>query len=78
MYFLWIHFALQTLAEGRPQMNVLRQKRKPPPIDASILATMQLVPKLGAVKARALLERFKSKLFWKECSGELRNKSIYI
>ena len=61
MYFLWIYSALQALAEGRPQTNVLRQKRKPPPIDAAILATMQLVPKLGAVKARALLDQFKSK-----------------
>ena len=46
--------------ENRPSVNQFRLKRRPPSIHASVLATVQLLPKLGEVKAKALLEQFHS------------------
>ncbi|XP_064640536.1 Fanconi anemia core complex-associated protein 24-like isoform X2 [Lineus longissimus] len=40
--------------------NPFRIKRKGPTIDSSLLATVQLIPGLGAVKAKLLLGKFKS------------------
>ncbi|XP_070574387.1 Fanconi anemia core complex-associated protein 24-like isoform X2 [Ptychodera flava] len=46
--------------ENKPSPNPFRTKRKVPPIDQAVLTTVQMIPKLGGVKARALLERFGS------------------
>lgn len=52
--------AQMVLEEQKPQANPFRIRRRPQSVDASLLATMQLVPKLGSVKAKALLRRFGS------------------
>ncbi|XP_071957774.1 Fanconi anemia core complex-associated protein 24-like [Antedon mediterranea] len=48
------------LEENKPFSNPFRIKRKSQPIDISVLSTMKLVPRLGAVKAKALLVEFGS------------------
>ncbi|XP_072013662.1 Fanconi anemia core complex-associated protein 24-like [Amphiura filiformis] len=44
----------------KPQSNPFRVMRRGQSVDASVQATVQLIPKLGAVKANALLQRFGS------------------
>ncbi|KAK2152530.1 hypothetical protein LSH36_326g05037 [Paralvinella palmiformis] len=46
--------------ENRPQTNQFRMKRKSQPPDGAIFATLQLIPRLGEIKARALLDKFHS------------------
>ena len=42
--------------------NPFCKKRKQKNLDECLLGTVQLIPKLGGIKARKLLEKFKSKL----------------
>ncbi|KAH3863475.1 Fanconi anemia core complex-associated protein 24-like [Dreissena polymorpha] len=48
------------LTESKMESNPFLKKRRPPNLDEALLTTVQSVPKLGAVKARKLLEHFKS------------------
>ncbi|XP_052789029.1 Fanconi anemia core complex-associated protein 24-like [Mya arenaria] len=48
------------LTESKLESNPFRKRRRPPNLDEMLLSTVQSIPKLGAVKARKLLERFKS------------------
>ena len=57
---LW---CIQMEVELHPYKNELRIKLKPSSTDESLVATLQLVPRLGETKVRALLERFQSKQF---------------
>ncbi|XP_063951008.1 Fanconi anemia core complex-associated protein 24-like [Lytechinus pictus] len=52
--------AQMVLEEQKPHANPFRLKRRPQSLDSSLLATVQLIPKLGSVKARALLHKFGS------------------
>ncbi|XP_077983503.1 Fanconi anemia core complex-associated protein 24-like [Glandiceps talaboti] len=46
--------------ENSATPNPFKVKRRAPPLDKTVLSTMQLVPKLGGVKVRALLDKFGS------------------
>ena len=50
----------QVHAEGK-QDNMFRRPAKQLNVDDSILATLQTVPRLGDIKARQLLAKFKSR-----------------
>lgn len=47
-------------AEGHKETNPFTKKKRPPPLDQALLATVKCTPKLGDVKARILLEKFGS------------------
>ena len=52
---------MQVDTENRQQGNPFRTRHKPTvSVDAAVLATVQTIPGLGGVKAKCLLERFKS------------------
>jgi len=46
--------------ENNPAHNVLHKSKKHKSVDASVLATVQCIPRLGEVKAKHLLEKFGS------------------
>ncbi|XP_033102156.1 Fanconi anemia core complex-associated protein 24-like isoform X2 [Anneissia japonica] len=48
------------LEESKPFSNPFRIKRKIQPIDGSVLSATKLIPRLGSVKAKALLIKFGS------------------
>ncbi|XP_071480485.1 Fanconi anemia core complex-associated protein 24-like [Diadema antillarum] len=52
--------ARMVLDEQKPHPNPFLRRRKPQSIDSSLLVTMQTIPKLGAVKAKRLLQKFGS------------------
>ena len=59
---------MQVHIENNPSSNQFRRRRKAPPIDVMMLATVQTIPKLGEVKAKLLLGKFKSeKYIWCVC-----------
>ncbi|XP_013385866.1 Fanconi anemia core complex-associated protein 24-like [Lingula anatina] len=47
------------VAEGKKSSNPFLSKALTSPLDSSVLNTAQLIPGLGDIKAKALLERFK-------------------
>ncbi|XP_076470300.1 Fanconi anemia core complex-associated protein 24-like [Babylonia areolata] len=47
-------------AEGKPDSNPFRRQPNSPNVDDAILTTLQTVPGLGSIKAKLLLQRFKS------------------
>ncbi len=52
---------MQVDTENRQQGNPFRTRHKPSvSVDAAVLASVQTIPGLGGVKAKCLLERFKS------------------
>ena len=53
----------QVHVENRTAANQFKIRWKGPVTDASVLATVQLIPKLGETKANALLQRFHSEYF---------------
>ena len=58
---LFFIFPKQVNLENKSQSNPFLKPVKRPPPDVAVLAVVQSIPRLGGVKARALLERFKSK-----------------
>ena len=50
----------QVNEEHKPQANPFLIKRRKHPIDVSVLATVQLIPNVGPVKAKQLLQTFGS------------------
>ncbi|XP_033102148.1 Fanconi anemia core complex-associated protein 24-like isoform X1 [Anneissia japonica] len=57
----WIRNRMgQVLEESKPFSNPFRIKRKIQPIDGSVLSATKLIPRLGSVKAKALLIKFGS------------------
>ena len=57
----------QVNVENRTSPNQFKIRWKGPVTDASVLATVQLIPKLGETKASALLQRFHSEYFVINC-----------
>jgi hypothetical protein len=54
----------QMEVELHPFKNDLRIKQKQPSAESALLTTLQTIPRLGETKARALVERFPSALFF--------------
>jgi len=53
----------QVKVESQPHSNGFKLKLKCGPPDQAVLATVELIPTLGGVKARALLKQFPSRIF---------------
>jgi len=55
--------SVQVLTESKVESNPFRKSRRQANLDEAMLATVQSIPKLGAVKARKLLEHFHSRAY---------------
>ena len=66
--YLEICYFCKVYTSSRSHTNPFLRRQVQPSSDVAVLRTVQSVPKLGDVKAKALLERFKCKFYIAICS----------